>query len=655
MGVPRVIKLVGVTILCGSLVGLGVGGQPLDRAGALIVVCPEGPPACHFSSIQAAIDAARSGDIIIIAKEGTYRERLRIVGKDIELRGAVPGLDDPQKFVIDGSGGSDPVIYVERAEVRVVGLDLRNGYPGVKIVNGTMIFEWCQLMKNKGAGVWDVGNVRLEFHKCKISGTQKAWHLFPYPNDARDGSAIVAEPEHREKGERGYELKLVIEDSVIEDNEGYGVWAIGGRARIERSLIRNNGRGGIQLGPPSPPYKPHPEWPWKEGYLPILFDMVEIRNNRIEGNGQGPGIGVNAFVLIGESNLIRHYWQNGPETDFQIRDIKEWVGICELPRGRDPLYRSIRRVPKDYNSIQKAIDAASSGDIILIQAGEYKEDRVVIDGKDLSLRACGEPQIREQKGIQDFPGGIAPAQVRVIAPVELRNSRWQSRYNITLEGEEFLFRIPKDIMTIWALFDDEGENHWIKYELLRYFDFPLIYQGGVSWVVRDGRSFSLITHDNSSLAYIRGTSTLPAVCCFAQSTLYIPLFQQEQPRERLPKPQLFIEDAFGAQLERFYFASIRKSELGRIWDSPFFFEGARVFLDNEFRTVSLIADGRYQLLRNIIRKADSDYGIVIEEAQECGGSRNIDPSTVHIFGGGNVIEPHRKGDTCPRWLEFLKR
>jgi hypothetical protein len=82
----------------------------------------------------------------------------------------------------------------------------------------------------------------------------------------------------------------------------------------------------------------------------------------------------------------------------------------------------------------------------------------------------------------------------------------------------------------------------------------------------------------------------------------------------------------------------------------------RPLLDNEvFSTVSLMADGRYQLLRNIIRKADSDYGIVIEEAQECGGSRNIDPSTVHIFGGGNVIEPHRKGDTCPRWLEFLKR
>jgi serine protease len=41
-------------------------------------------------------------------------------------------------------------------------------------------------------------------------------------------------------------------------------------------------------------------------------------------------------------------------------------------------------VPRDYKTIQQAVDAAVNGDTILVAAGAYNEP-VVIDGKSISL------------------------------------------------------------------------------------------------------------------------------------------------------------------------------------------------------------------------------------------------------------------------------
>ncbi|MBP2055574.1 hypothetical protein J2Z21_008590 [Streptomyces griseochromogenes] len=59
------------------------------------------------------------------------------------------------------------------------------------------------------------------------------------------------------------------------------------------------------------------------------------------------------------------------------------VGIAPAAHAASTLV-----VPRDYRTIQAAVDAAASGDTILVQGGTYTE-QVVVSGKDLKLKGVG--------------------------------------------------------------------------------------------------------------------------------------------------------------------------------------------------------------------------------------------------------------------------
>src|ERR1051325_716938 len=74
-----------VTLLLILMAGLGTSAA--QAAG--LCVHPQGAGKC-FSSIQAAVDAAKDGDRIVI-RAGTYVEQISILDKDLSLIGQ-PGL-----------------------------------------------------------------------------------------------------------------------------------------------------------------------------------------------------------------------------------------------------------------------------------------------------------------------------------------------------------------------------------------------------------------------------------------------------------------------------------------------------------------------------------------------------------------------------------
>jgi len=120
-------------LLAGVLVGLPFGGLE-SAAQRTLTVCPAG---CDFSTIQAAIDAARPGDTIEV-RAGTYRENLTIKDKRaLTLKGAGPG-----QVTLDGRAQEHedivPGILVEDSQnITIQGFKITNSRRGLEALNVT--------------------------------------------------------------------------------------------------------------------------------------------------------------------------------------------------------------------------------------------------------------------------------------------------------------------------------------------------------------------------------------------------------------------------------------------------------------------------------------------------------------------------------------
>lgn len=90
----------------GSVALMGISALPLSAA--TLQVAPTGAP---YSSIQAAIDAAATGDTIQVAA-GTYKELINFKGKAITVK----GTSGARSTIIDGNGAVGPVVRFATSE-----------------------------------------------------------------------------------------------------------------------------------------------------------------------------------------------------------------------------------------------------------------------------------------------------------------------------------------------------------------------------------------------------------------------------------------------------------------------------------------------------------------------------------------------------------
>lgn len=192
-------------------------------------------------TIQAAVDTAESGDVVLIAP-GEYREAVTVRGKALTLASRfLDGREegDVRRTVVVGLDRDTSVITIVRTgegTSRVVGLTVRGGDVGI-----------------------DVRDARVELVKNRLVGN-------------RDGVGFM--------GASG-----VLRDSVLKDNEDDGADSDGASdVVIEGNVIRENGQDGVEVR--------------LHGYSgdPIA---VKLRGNRIDGNG---GDGVQLIDYPGRSN-----------------------------------------------------------------------------------------------------------------------------------------------------------------------------------------------------------------------------------------------------------------------------------------------------------------------------------------------------------------
>ncbi|MEW6218942.1 MAG: choice-of-anchor Q domain-containing protein [Thermodesulfobacteriota bacterium] len=147
-----------------------------------ITVCPAGPPACDYNSINNAIGAVSSGAFILV-KDGTYSEYVNYSGKNI----AIVSQNGAGSTILQGGTSVNawdpglPVVTFNSGETASAVLDgftidnqeERSGTRGIVISGATPTIKNCVIKGNRtpgsayGAGVY-VNNSAPTFENCTI-------------------------------------------------------------------------------------------------------------------------------------------------------------------------------------------------------------------------------------------------------------------------------------------------------------------------------------------------------------------------------------------------------------------------------------------------------------------------------------------------------
>jgi len=202
-----------------------------------------------FSSIQAAVDAASTGDTIIVS-EGTYLEQITIP-ISLTLSG-----QNKDTVIIDCSG-SDNCIYITNSNVQINGFTITNANGnGIRADYSDLNIKNVTITDNDERGIFFVHGKKIAIRDSAIDGNGAG---VIYYNNA-NGDAIVEDNIIINNIGSGVHVGLIegksaiIRNNKIDNNAGsssdgiyVGIAGSGGLMTIEKNSIKDSGRYGIYL------------------------------------------------------------------------------------------------------------------------------------------------------------------------------------------------------------------------------------------------------------------------------------------------------------------------------------------------------------------------------------------------------------------------
>ena len=186
----------------------------------------------YYSTIQAAIDAAETGDTVWVAA-GTYTENLTTYRKRFNLRGAGKG-----RTTISGT-----IRISEGADVSIEALTIRNG--GIYATQALAVIASVEVLDSPGVGVWmeecrnmtltDNDVARSQREGVRVDASAGTIGSSRMTNNATDGIVIT-------------NASILLTGNHVSDNGRDGVsirgYTYAASPHLLENTIRNNGGSG---------------------------------------------------------------------------------------------------------------------------------------------------------------------------------------------------------------------------------------------------------------------------------------------------------------------------------------------------------------------------------------------------------------------------
>jgi len=284
-------------------------------------------------TIQAAVDAAGAGDLILI-EPGVYREEVQVGrGKDgITLRGL-----DRDEVILDGEfERANGVQVVEANGVVIENMTARNFTKNGFFWTGATGYRGSYLnaIRNGDYGIYAFESTKGQLERSYASGSPDAGFYIGgcYPCDA------------------------LIDDVVSEWNGlGYSGTNAGGNLVIANSVWREN-RAGIV--PNSGSYEP--EYPQRENV--IVGNLIHDNNN-----GETPAIDI-SITAMGNGILVAGGLDNVIERNRVIDHDLGGVVVITYPESPEYVWESTGNIVRD-----NVVSGSGLGDLALWFDGEGRE------------------------------------------------------------------------------------------------------------------------------------------------------------------------------------------------------------------------------------------------------------------------------------------